>query len=155
MKIAVSVLSPGDFAVYLSNQNQNSVYLCVTDLLCCSSFWWISKFHQSPGSPNFQFAGPPSWGVYMGRDLWVLWDRVVLELEWWRSRTRHNEPRPQGNSRSTWRSLFSRNTKEVLHRDRLYEWEERPPREMSGSKRLPCQKEACAIQKCLQGNVEF
>ena len=22
---------------------------------------------------------------------------------------------------------------------------------MSGSKRLPCQKEACAIQKCLQG----
>ena len=24
---------------------------------------------------------------------------------------------------------------------------------MSGSKRLPCQKEACAIQKCLQGMI--
>lgn len=56
-------------------------------------------------------------------------------------------PVPLVASRSTWRSgccIFR-----VRHRHSTNN--RRSLCNMSGSKRLPCQKEACAIQKCLQG----
>ena len=50
---------------------------------------------------------------------------------------------------STFDSLAVNMVVAVAHRHSTNDW--RSLCNMSGSKRLPCQKEACAIQKCLQG----